>query len=760
MSNSTADASFDAGEDLDAAPEAYPAADVRERTDDTPLILLTPDLYLNRELSWLQFNRRVLEEMAKPATPLLERVKFAAIFAANLDEFFMIRVAGVKRKVVAGIVDVAVDGRTPMQQVGEIQKLTQKLMTEHARQVTTDLIPALAANDIEIVRYDALDGQAKTALAEVYDREMYPVLTPQAVDRGRRFPHISNDSLNLIVVLRSGVNARFARVKIPATLPRLIPVPSPEKVKTGAVLAAPDAWAEMETIRYTWIEEVIAAHLDRLFPGSEVVASYPFHVLRDSDVEPDEDDDDHANMLEMMRETLAQRPFGTVVRLDIDTTMPVAVRDWLLNQVYATTSDLYVNDGPLCIDNLFELVRIDRPDLKDPPLQQSPMFPPEQALPYVDGSEQQDIFAILRERDILLHLPYQSFNIVVDFIRAASTDANVIAIKQTLYRLGKDSPLIPALTSARDDDTQVAVLVELKARFDEENNISWAQTLERAGVHVAYGLPGLKTHCKLTLVVRREENGLRRYVHVSTGNYNANTARIYEDIGILTAREDIAADVTQLFNVLTGYAPHVEYDKLWVAPTAMRRNFINAILEETRVHREHGNGYLILKMNSLVDRETIRALYTASQAGVKIDLIIRGICCLRPGVEGASESIRVISLVGRFLEHSRVYYFHNNGDPKVYIGSADVMERNFDRRVEVVAPVESPQLIDHLRNVVLDAYLRDTVNARELQPDGSYVGCTSPDGDERFDAQSFFAAYYRQGSPVGDTDNPTRDEAS
>ncbi|MBA3274272.1 MAG: polyphosphate kinase 1 [Chloroflexia bacterium] len=739
----------------DVGEAAYPApaaAGNHTRADDVPLVSLTPVLYLNRELSWLQFNRRVLEEVAETATPLLERVKFAAIFAANLDEFFMIRVAGVKRKVVAGIVDVGLDGRTPVQQLTEIQKLTQKLMTEHARLLTAELIPSLAEHDIEIVRYDALGEEERAALAEVYDREMYPVLTPQAVDRGRRFPHISNDSLNLIVVLRSGAGARFARVKIPALLPRLIPVPSIEKVRSGTVLATPDAWSPAETVRYTWIEEVIAAHLDRLFPGSEVVASYPFHLLRDSDVEPDEDDDDQANMLDMMRETLAQRPFGTVVRLDIDETMPAAVRDWLLNQIHAAKSDLYMIEGPLCIDNLFELVRINRPDLKDPPLVQSPMFPPGETLPLVEGTDKPDIFAILREKDILLHLPYQSFNIVVDFIKAASTDANVVAIKQTLYRLGKDSPLIPALTSARNDDTQVAVLVELKARFDEENNISWAQTLEQAGVHVAYGLPGLKTHCKLTLVVRREEHGLRRYVHVSTGNYNANTARVYEDIGILTAREEIASDVTQLFNVLTGFAPHVEYDALWVAPTAMRQQFIDAILQEMRVHLEHGDGHLILKMNSLVDRDTIRALYTASQAGVKIDLIIRGICCLRPGVEGISGTIRVISLVGRFLEHSRVYYFRNNGLPKVYIGSADVMERNFDRRVEVVAPVRSPQLIEHLRDVVLDAYLRDTVNARELQSDGSYVNREASDGESPFDAQLFFGEFYRQGSPVGDTD--------
>ena len=732
---------------IESVPDAPPNG--REPADAIGLVELAPDLYLNRELSWLQFNRRVLEEVSVASTPLLERVKFAAIFAANLDEFFMIRVAGVKRKVTAGIVEVGLDGRTSIQQLTAIQKLSQKLSSEHSRLVTTDLIPELADQGIAIVPYRDLGRKDRSALAEVFDREVFPVLTPQAVDRGRRFPHISNDSLNLIVVLRSDGNARFARVKIPALLPRLIPIPKSDRALTGAVLTSRDQWAESDTVRFAWIEEVIAAHLDRLFPGSKVVASYPFHLIRDSDVEPDEDEDDSANMLEIMRETLAQRPFGTVVRLDIDTSMPPAVRDWLLNQVHATSRDLYVIDGPLCIDNLFELVKLDRADLKDPPLHQSPMFPPDHVLPLVPGADHPDIFAILREQDVLLHMPYQSFNTVADFIRAASTDVDVVAIKQTLYRLGKDSPLIPALTHARDDDTQVAVLVELKARFDEENNISWAQTLEKAGVHVAYGLPGLKTHCKLTLVVRREVDGLRRYVHVSTGNYNANTARVYEDIGLLTSREDIAADVSQLFNVLTGFAPHVEYKSLWIAPGEMRQKVIAAILEETRIHREHGNGHLILKMNSLVDRDTIRALYTASQAGVRIELIVRGICCLRPGVAGASETIRVISLVGRFLEHSRVYYFHNNDAPKVYIGSADVMERNFDRRVEVVAPVESPELVEHLRRVVLQSYLKDTVNARELRPDGSYREVKPRHGDGPFDAQSFFATFYRQGSAVG-----------
>lgn len=713
---------------------------------------LTPELYINRELSWLEFNRRVLQEITREKTPLLERAKFAAIFAANLDEFFMIRVAGVKRKVVAGISEIALDGRNPAQQLNEIHKLTQKLLDEHARTVTGDVLPALARRGVEVVPYDKLRGKEQAALEGVFQREIFPVLTPQAVDRGRRFPHISNDSLNLIVVLRSGTSARFARVKIPALIPRLIPVPAsqPEGV-SGRVLANPTDWKETASLRFTWIEQVVAANLAQLFPGSKVVAAYPFHLLRDSDVEPDEDDDDNENILEMMRETLSQRPFGTVVRIDVDRTMPDAVRDWLLDQLHASKQDLYVIDGPLDLEDLFELVRLNRPELKDPPLIQSPMFTPDAPVPRMENSEDVDIFRFLSENDVLIHLPYQSFNTLVSFIEAASRDPNVIAIKQTLYRIGRDSPLVPALISTRDDDTQVAVLVELKARFDEENNISWAQTLEKSGVHVAYGLPGLKAHCKLTLVVRREDEGLKRYVHISTGNYNAITARSYEDIGLLTSREDIATDVSQLFNVLTGYVQKETYDTLWIAPTDMRSRFIEAILKETDVHRRSGDGHMILKMNSLVDREVIRALYTASQAGVRIDLIVRGICCLRPGVKGVSESIRVISLVGRFLEHSRLFYFHNGGDSQMYFGSADVMERNFDRRVEVIAPVQSPELRDHLRNRVLDAYLRDTVNARELRPDGSYHAVKPRKDEQPFDAQRWFIDLYRAGSPYGPT---------
>ncbi|HEU0165241.1 MAG TPA: polyphosphate kinase 1, partial [Thermomicrobiales bacterium] len=436
------------------------------------------------------------------------------------------------------------------------------------------------------------------------------------------------------------------------------------------------------------------------------------------------------------------------VRVDVDRAMPAEVRDWLLEQLHAGIDDLYVINGPLALQDFFELSRIDRPDLKDASFTSAPMFPEPLTVPQT-GEVYPDIFALIRDQDVMVHLPFQSFGTVVDFLKAASTDPDVVAIKQTLYRLGKNSPLIPALIDARDDDTQVAVLVELKARFDEENNISWAQTLETHGVHVAYGLAGLKTHCKLTLIVRREPDGLRRYVHISTGNYNANTARIYEDVAIFTCRDDIASDVTELFNVLTGYAKQDTYRKLWVAPQGLREHFVTAIEAEIEAHKRTGAGHIIMKMNSLVDRTTIRALYKASQAGVKIDLIIRGICCLRPGVTGWSETISVRSIVGRFLEHSRIFYFHNGGEPKVYIGSADVMERNFDRRVEVITPVESPELAQHLRDVVLDGYLRDTVNAHVLHEDGSYVPARATRAKDKFDVQAWQLELYRTGSPVG-----------
>ncbi len=696
-----------------------------------PLPPLPPELYINRELSWLAFNRRVLDEAAEPGTPLLERVKFCAIFSSNLDEFFMIRVANVKRKLNAGIGEPGPDGRTPAQLAVELKRLVQELLDRQASLLSEDLLPSLAREGIEVVALASLGPDERAALAVMFERDIFPVLTPQAVDRARRFPHVSNQSLNLIIELRTEeTGARFARVKIPAILPRLVAVPgSPQ---------------EGTTQRFVWLEDLVATHLERLFPGTVVVASYPFHVNRDSDIDLEEDEDDDYDLLMEMQRQLSQRTFGSVVQLVVDSSMPEDVREWLTEQLHAGDRDVYVVEAPLMLSGLIELLRIARPDLKDIPLSPAPLVAGDGIEP---GAERPvwgelAIFDRIRAGDVLVHHPYQSFSAVTDFLRVAATDADVVAIKQTLYRIGKDSPLIPALIEARDDDTQVAVLMEVKARFDEENNIAWAHELEQHGVHVAYGLPGLKTHCKLTLVVRREPDGLRRYVHLSTGNYNAGTARTYEDIGLLSARPELGSDVSEVFNALTGYSSQRSYERLWVAPSDLRQRFLAAIEREIATHKKHGNGRLVFKMNSLVDRDVIRALYAASRAGIEIDLIIRGICCLRPGVPGWSETIRVRSIVGRFLEHSRIYCFHNGGDTEVYLGSADLMERNFDRRVEVVFPVLDEEHKHHLRDVILPAYFRDNVNARELRADGTYVKVEPCEGETPFDVHRWLIELY------------------
>ena len=696
---------------------------------------LDPDLYINRELSWIDFNRRVLEEAAERSNPLLERVKFAAIVSDNFDGWFMIRLAGLKRKLAAGLTDPGPDGRTPTAQFAAVRRSVQSLLDEHAALIRDDLLPSLREHGITIVSWSDLGHREHGRLTTAFEDEIFPILTPQAIDRGRRFPHISNGSLNLMVELRSSAGARFARVKIPATLPRLVRVEHRGKGKKSG----PEPG--MNEARFMWLEDLVAAHLDRLFPGNEIVASYPFHVVRDADIDPEDEDDSNLDLLHQMRESLSQRTFGPVVRLMVDTSLPEDVRDWLVDQLHASDRDLYVVDGPLGSEDLMELMSLDRPDLKDPP--HLPVSAITLASPddLDDIDERPDIFSILRERDVLLHHPYNGFGTVVDFLSAAAADPDVVAIKQTLYRIGRDSPLLPALIDARDDDTQVAVLVELRARFDEENNITWAETLERHGVHVAYGLAGLKTHCKATLVVRREPDGLRRYVHLGTGNYNASTARSYEDIGLLSARENLGRDVSELFNALTGFAQLQHYAKLWVAPGHLRDRFLEAIAREVRTHRETGQGYLLFKMNQLVDQAIIRALYAASREGVKIDLIVRGICALRPGVPGWSETIRVRSVVGRYLEHSRVYVFGAPGPERcVYLGSADLMERNLDRRVEAVFPLEDLALLGYLADEVMPAYLRDTVNTRLLRPDGTWVRCLPAEGDEPFDVQAWLTA--------------------
>lgn len=687
---------------------------------------LSAELFINRELSWLDFNNRVLAEARDPLVPLLERVKFIAIVASNLDEFFMIRVAGVLRKINAGITEPTIDGRTPTALYLAIRERVRRMQYEQTTILSRELLPALQEQQISITTLADVCESEREALAGYFRREVFPVLTPQAIDHARRFPHISNDSISLIVLLRSPGADKLARIKLPKVLPRLVRVPQEDG---------------RNDFRFVWIEDLIAAHLHELFPGHQAIEAYPFHVTRDSDIEVDDDEEAH-DLLATMRELLSERSFGSVVRVMVDTRMPATVVNWLLAQLGATERELYVTDGPLALEDVMELLRLDRPDLKDP------LFLPST----LGGSPEDgpwgvpDIFAAIRERDVLVHHPYQSFAIFTDFLKAASTDPGVVAIKQTLYRIGKDSPLIPTLIEARDDDTQIAVLVELKARFDEENNISWAQQLEHHGVHVAYGIAGLKTHCKVTLVVRREADGLRRYVHLSTGNYNAATARLYEDIGIFTSDVDITSDVTELFNVLTGYSAQEHYRKIWVAPRSLREHFLKAIEREIVTHRKQGNGRLIFKMNSLVDRELIRALYAASREGVQIDLIIRGACCLRPGVRGWSENIRVRSVIGRFLEHSRIYYFGNDGAGELYLGSADLMERNLDRRVEVVFPVEDPALVAHIRDTILPLYFSDVEDSWTLDREGVWTMLRTPGVESNHDVQvDLMRLYARSG---------------
>lgn len=666
-----------------------------------------PDLYFNRELSWLQFNWRVLEEaLDESRHPLLERVKFLAIFASNLDEFFMIRVSGLRRQLQAGAFKSPPDAMTPAEQLAAIRR---ELMPQLEKQIEcwqTDLLPKLGANDINILGHDQLKRKQRKVLRRHFEREIYPALTPLAFDPGHPFPHISPLSMNLAVVVRDPIHGeRFARLKVPALFPRLLRIPSEERAESVDRLGL----TEVMTNNFVWLEEVVAANLDMLFPGLEVVAAYPFRVTRDADQEIE--DDEAADLLSSIEESIRMRHFGSAVRLEVDNAMPDRIRDILVRNLRLAPYQVYTSDAPLGLAGLMELTQIDRPDLKDQPF--IPAVPP-------PLTTEEGFFSVLRRRNVLLYHPYDSFAPVIDFVRQAARDPNVLAIKQALYRVGPDSPVVAALMEARENGKQVAALVELKARFDEENNIVWARALEEAGVHVVYGLLGLKTHAKLLLVVRRESDGIRHYVHMSTGNYNHVTTRIYTDIGYFTSDPDIGADVADLFNALTGYSRKETYRKLLVAPGQMRGQIIQRIEREIERHCEHGDGYLAFKMNSLVDKACIEALYRASQAGVKVDLQVRGICCLRPGLPGISEEITVTSVVGRFLEHPRIYYFRNGGDEEVLLGSADLMPRNLDRRVEQLFPVDDPRIRQALVETILDTHLRDNQQARRLLPDGTY----------------------------------------
>jgi polyphosphate kinase len=683
-----------------------------------------PELFINRELSLLDFQSRVLEEAQDENNPLLERVKFLAIFGSNMDEFFMVRVAGLRKQVDAGIIDVSSDGLTPREQLAAIRKRYIELDNEAHHCLQRKLMPKLEKAGIHILDYEKASNVQKEK-ADTYFHEMiYPVLTPLALDLGHPFPHISNLSLNLAIVIRDPKgNEKFARLKVPGTLPRLIPI----KRSSGATRK--DGTIPFHHY-FVWLEQVIAANIGSLFPGMEIVSVHPFRIVRDADTEIQELEAD--DLLESMEQTIRQRKFGSVAQVSVYDSLPANIRDLLVDNLEIKASDVFVQRRPLGLINLWQIYNsVERHDLKFPAFKQH--------IPKVFRSAEkpEDIFEAIRQRNILVHHPYDSFSPVVDFLNAAARDPNVLAIKQTLYRVGRDSPVVDALLEARERGKQVAVLLELKARFDEESNIVWARKLEDVGVHVVYGLVGLKTHSKVAMVIRQEGEGIRRYVHLATGNYNHFTSNIYEDIGIFTCDEAIGADTTDLFNFLTGYSAQTEYRKLLVAPVNLRKKMA-ALIQREIEHAKNGNkAHLFFKANSIVDPQMIQLLYAASQAGVKVDLFVRGMCCLRPGIKGVSENIRVISVVGRYLEHSRVYYFHNNGQGEVYLGSADLMERNLDNRVEVVFPVERPEHVQHLREDVLGAYLRDNMRARLMQPDGTYTRLKPQDKEENFDVQDW-----------------------
>lgn len=696
----------------------------KNTTPTESIDLSSSALYFNRELSLLEFQRRVLEEAWDEANPLLERVKFLSIFGSNMDEFFMVRVSGIRKMAEARIMDVSPDGMVPPDELAAIRKSSQELMIEAQKYYQRKLLPQLEKADIHIIDYQKLNKTQKERVDTYFRDVIYPVLTPLALDPGHPFPHISNLSLNLAIVIHDKKgNEKFARLKVPDTLPRLLPI----KRSSGGVRK--DGSIPRQHY-FVWLEQVIAANLTDLFPGMQVTSAHPFRIVRDADIEIQELEAD--DLLETMQQNIRKRKFGSVVQVAVYESMPQNIRELLVDNLEVNQNDVYVLDSPLGLSSLWQLYSsVERHDLKDVPYK--PRIPKQ--LRYATTAS--DIFEAIRSENIFLHHPYDSFNPVVDFLNAAARDPQVLAIKQTLYRVGSNAPVVEALLEAAERGKQVAVLVELKARFDEESNIGWARALEEVGAHVVYGLVGLKTHCKVTMVVRQEGEGIRRYLHLATGNYNALTSRIYEDLGLFTCDDDMGADATDLFNYLTGYSTKQEYRKLLVAPVSLRKKLEKMIEREIEHAGQGSKARLIFKVNSLVDPDMIRLLYRASQAGVQVDLLVRGMCCLRPGAKGVSENIRVISIVGRYLEHSRLFYFQNDGKEELYLGSADLMQRNLNHRVEVVFPIESKTHIRHLRDNVLETYLKDNASARILQPDGTYIRL-KPEGKDVIDAQEKF----------------------
>ncbi len=671
-----------------------------------------PELYINRELGLLAFQRRVLEEAEDETNPLLERVNFISILGSNLDEFFMVRVAGLAAQMEAGTLDVGADGMSIRAQMISIRRTVKRLLSE-AHKCLDTVLARLQEKGVFIYSYEDLTEAQKQRVQAYFTDTVFPVLTPLAFDPGRPFPHISNLSLNLAVLIRDSKGKdHFARVKVPDSLPQLVPVGSTPRKRSKRL--------QPKASEFVWLEEIIAAHLSGLFPGMEIVESYPFHVTRDADIAIRELEAE--DLLETIEEGVRQRRFGSAVRLMVTEDMPAAILEILKNNLEVGRSEVYRSPRPISLKRLSGLYGLDRPDLKYVPF--IPAMPPA-----LTTNGEHDIFSLIRRGNIFLHHPFDSFQPVVEFLRQAARDPSVLAIKICLYRVGRNSPIVEALLEALEEDKQVAALVELKARFDEESNIEWARALERAGAHVVYGLIGLKIHSKVALVVRREQDRIARYLHFSTGNYNAVTAHLYTDMGLFTADDHLANDASDLFNYLTGYSQKTDYHHLLIAPVNLRPR-LDALIEREVKHAKAGRkAHLIFKMNALVDQKIIRALYRASRAGVKIQLLVRGICCLRPGIPGVSDHIEVTSIVGRFLEHSRVYYFYNDGEEDVFIGSADLMPRNIDHRVEVLVPIQDPAIAREIRDHVLAVYLADNVKARVMLPNGTYTRKKPADGE-------------------------------
>ncbi|WP_017306274.1 polyphosphate kinase 1 [Spirulina subsalsa] len=683
----------------------------------TTLNFKDPQYYFNRELSWLEFNYRVLHEALDPRTLLLDRLKFLAIFNANLDEFFMVRVAGLKQQVEADVHKLTPDGRTPSQQLEEISDRLRPMVEQQDQIFEHTLRPQLASEGAYLVNYFDLHQEQRKYLQQFFEAHIFPVLTPLAVDPSHPFPHISNLSLNLAVLVQDPETKEelFARIKVPQVLPRFVKLPN-DLQDSGEKAVV---WTGVP------LEQVIAHNLETLFPGMNVQECYPFRVTRNADIALEEDEADDL-LLAIEKELRKRRMGGSAVRLEIQASMPDSVRQTLMRGLDLDEIDVYEVEGLLGLQDLMTLLKLPLPHLLEPawtpvvPPRIQRMFDSAEASRKLERDDGEDIFQLLSQGDLLLHHPYYSFtSSVQEFITQSACDPHVLAIKMTLYRTSGDSPIVKALIQAAENGKQVVALVELKARFDEENNIQWARTLEQAGVHVVYGLVGLKTHTKIVLVVRQEANAIKRYVHVGTGNYNPKTARLYTDLGLLSCRDELGADLTDLFNFLTGYSRQKSYRKLLVSPVNLRDRLMTLIDREIKNVQGGGTGRIVAKMNSLVDPKMIAKLYAASQAGVKIDLIVRGICCLRPQLPEVSENINVISIVGAFLEHSRIFYFYNQGEDEVYIGSADWMPRNLDRRVEAVTPIEDPEIVKDIQEI-LGVMLADNRQAWELQEDGSY----------------------------------------